>query len=437
MRIVLRGGRVLDPSRGLDLVADVVLEGGRVSRVGPGAGAEARATDRDTRVVECAGRWVTPGFVDLHTHLREPGQEYKEDIASGTRAAAAGGFTTVCAMPNTKPVNDNRAVTEMIVARARTDGVVRVHPIGAVTRGQEGRELTEMADLRDGGCVAVSDDGRCVADAAVLRRALEYARTFGLVLVQHAEDPILTHGAQMHEGAVATRLGLKGWPRVAEDHIVARDLMLSELTGARYHLAHASTRGSVALLRAARDRGLPVSAEVTPHHLMLTDEAVLGYRTACKVNPPLREEADREALIAALADGTLDCVATDHAPHANLEKDCEFAEAAFGMVGLETCVPLLLELVRAERLRALRLVDALTSAPARAFGLAAGTLAEGAPGDVAVLDPEALWTVEPSRFRSKGRNTPFAGRSLRGRVELTLVGGVVAFEAGPLGDPLR
>jgi dihydroorotase len=431
MRIVLRGGRVLDPSRGLDHTADVVLEAGKITRVGPGAGAEARPTDRDTRVVDCTGRWVTPGFVDLHTHLREPGQEYKEDLASGGRAAAAGGFTTVCAMPNTRPVNDTRAVTEMIVARARALAGVRVHPIGAVTRGQEGRELTEMADLRDGGCVAVSDDGRCVSDAAVLRRALEYARTFGLVLVQHAEDPALTQGAQMHEGAVATRLGLKGWPRVAEDHIVARDLMLAELTGARYHLAHASTRGSAALLRAARDRGLAVSAEVTPHHLTLTDQAVLGYRTACKVNPPLREEEDREALLDALADGTVDCVATDHAPHAPLEKDCEFAEAAFGMVGLETCVPLLLEL------RAARLIDALTAAPARAFGLDAGTLAEGAPGDVTVLDPEAAWVVDPARFRSKGRNTPFAGRALRGRVELTLVGGGVVFEAEGLPGALR
>jgi len=424
MRIVLRGGRVIDPAAGLDGVADVVLEEAKVARVGPGAGAEARAGDRDTRVVDCAGRWVTPGFVDLHTHLREPGEEYKEDIVSGTRAAAAGGFTAVCAMPNTKPVNDTRAIAEMIVAKARALGLVRVHPIGAITRGQLGRELTEMADLRDAGCVAVSDDGRCVTDAAVMRRALEYAATFDLPVVQHAEDHALTAGAQMHEGAVATRLGLKGWPRVAEDHIVARDLMLAREAGARYHLAHASTAGSAALLREAKSRGVRVTAEVTPHHLTLTDEAVLGYRTACKVNPPLRERGDVDALVEALADGTIDCIATDHAPHAAIEKECEFAEARFGMVGLETCLAVLLDLVHAGRVRPGRLVDALTRAPARAFGLDAGTLAVGARADVAVVDPERGWTIEARGFRSKSRNTPFDGRAARGVVERTFVAGV-------------
>jgi dihydroorotase len=423
MRIVLRGGRVIDPATGLDGIADVVIEGGRVARVGPEAGADARAEERDTRIVDCAGRWVTPGFVDLHTHLREPGEEYKEDIVSGTRAAAAGGFTTVCAMPNTRPVNDTRAIAEMIVSKARALGVVRVHPIGAITRGQLGRELTEMADLRDAGCVAVSDDGRCVTDAAVMRRALEYAATFDLPVVQHAEDHALTAGAQMHEGAIATRLGLKGWPRVAEDHIVARDLMLARATGARYHLAHASTAGSAALLREARSRGVRVSAEVTPHHLTLTDDAVLGYRTACKVNPPLRERGDVDALVEALADGTIDCVATDHAPHAAIEKDCEFAEARFGMVGLETCLAVLFELVHAGRVRPSRLIDALTAAPARAFGLDAGTLAVGARADVAVIDPARAWTIEARGLRSKSRNTPFDGRAVRGVVERTLVAG--------------
>lgn len=423
MRIVLRGGRVIDPATGRDEVADVILEDGKVALIGADAARDIPADSRETVVHDCAGKWVVPGFVDLHTHLREPGQEYKEDIVSGTRAAAAGGFTTVCAMPNTRPVNDNRAVTEMMVAKARALGLVRVHPIGAVTREQKGHELTEMADLRDAGCVAVSDDGRCVTDSGVMRRALEYARTFDLPLVQHAEDHSLTTGAQMHEGAISTRLGLKGWPRVAEDHIVARDLMLTATTGARYHLAHASTLGSVALLREARARGLRVSAEVTPHHLTLTDEAVLGYRTACKVNPPLREASDREALIDALADGTIDCVATDHAPHAHIEKECEFSEALNGMVGLETCLPLLLNLVRKERLRPMRLIDALTAAPARAFALDAGTLREGARADVVVIDPEREWTVEPSRFRSKSRNTPFAGWAVRGAVERTFSGG--------------
>lgn len=427
MRIILRAGRVIDPSRGLDAISDLIVEDGLIARVGPGA-ADGITDTRDTVTFDCTGRWVLPGFVDVHTHLREPGQEYKEDIVSGTRAAAAGGFTTVCAMPNTRPTNDNRAICEMLVAKAKALGVVRVHPIGAITRGLGGKELTEMADMREGGAVAVSDDGRCVDDAGVMRRALEYARTFDLTVIQHAEDHGLTQGAQMHEGRVSTRLGLKGWPRVAEDHIVARDMMLAGQTGARYHLAHASTRGAAALLREAKSRGIRVSAEVTPHHLTLTDEAVLGYRTACKVNPPLREEGDREAMVEALADGTIDCVATDHAPHAAIEKDCEFANAAFGMVGLETCLPLLLDLVRQEKLKASRLVEAMTVSPARVLDLPGGTLREGAAADITVVDPEVEWVIDPTRFRSKGRNTPFSGRTVKGRVERTLVGGRVVFD---------
>ncbi len=427
MRVVLSGGRVIDPRSGRDEIADVVIEAGKIARIGAGAAGDARPDDRETRVVNCRGRWVVPGFVDLHTHLREPGQEYKEDIVSGTRAAAAGGFTTVCAMPNTAPTNDTRAVTEMIVAKAKSLGLVRVHPIGAITLGLKGERITEMADMREAGCVAVSDDGRCVMDASVMRRALEYASTFDLPVIQHAEDHKLTEGAQMHEGAVSTRLGLKGWPRVAEDHIVARDLLLTEGARARYHLAHASTRGSAALMREAKSRGLRVSAEATPHHLTLTDEAVLGYQTACKVNPPLREAVDRDALVEALADGTIDCVATDHAPHAAAEKDCEFAAAPNGMIGLETALPVLLELVRAERVSAMRLIDALTSAPARVIGIAAGTLAVGALADVTVIDPERRWKVDT--FVSKSRNSPFVGREVQGRVVLTLVGGDVVFDS--------
>ena len=422
-RIVLRGGRVIDPASGRDEVGDVVVEDGRITASGHGAARDVRDGDRDTTVVECNGRWVVPGFVDLHTHLREPGLEYKEDIASGTRSAAAGGFTRVCAMPNTKPVNDHRAITEMMVAKAASHGLVGVHPIGAITRGLQGRELAEMADLRDAGCVAVSDDGRCVTDAAVMRRALAYARTFDLVVVQHAEDHVLTAGAQMHEGRVSTRLGLKGWPRVAEDHIVARDLLLTHTTGARYHVAHASTAGPAALLREAKSRGLRVTAEVTPHHLTLTDEAVLGYRTACKVNPPLREQSDVDAMIDALADGTIDCVATDHAPHAAREKDCEFAEATHGMVGLETCLPLLLGLVRQGRLSLARMIDALTLAPARAFSLEAPSLRAGARADIVVIDPDLAWTVDAARFRSKSKNTPFDGWKVTGCVERTFVAG--------------
>ena len=329
----------------------------------------------------------------------------------------------MCAMPNTKPVNDNRAITEMMVAKGRSHGLVNVHPIGAITRGLAGKELAEMADLRAAGCVAVSDDGRCVSDAGVMRRALEYARTFGLVVVQHAEDHGLTAGAQMHEGRVSTRLGLKGWPRVAEDHIVARDIMLAQTTGASYHVAHASTAGSAALVREAKSRGMAVTAEVTPHHLTLTDEAVLGYNTACKVNPPLREQSDVDAMIDALAEGTIDCVATDHAPHAEREKDCEFAEAPPGMLGLETCLPLLLGLVQKRRITANRVIESLTTSPAKVFGLRVPSMREGSRADVVVIDPECVWTVTAKRMQSKSKNSPFEGWSVTGRVERTFVAG--------------
>lgn len=425
MLLLLKNGRVIDPSRGVDAIADVVIEKGRVVRVGAGA-ADSYGTERDVRVIDCTGKWILPGMVDIHTHMREPGYEYKEDIRSGTRAAAIGGFTTICAMPNTNPVNDNRAITEMMVAKAREVGVVRFHPIGAVTRKLDGKELTEMADMRDGGCVAVSDDGRCVLHSGVMRRALEYAGTFDVPVIQHAEDHHLTEGAQMHEGAISTRLGLKGWPRVAEDHIVARDLMLTEMTRARYHVAHISSKGAVAYVREAKSRGIRATAEVTPHHLTLTDESVLGYQTACKVNPPLREAEDREALIAALADGTIDCIATDHAPHAPSEKDAEFSEAPNGMIGLETALPLMLELVTSGKVKLSRMVEALTIAPARIVGLPVGTLAEGSLADAIVVDPDVEWTVES--FASKSQNSPFTGRKVKGRVLATIVDGTLVFE---------
>jgi dihydroorotase len=342
--LVIRDGRVIDPSRGFDEVADVVVESGRITRLGRGASAQ--LAGEGVRVVDATGHWVVPGFIDLHTHLREPGHEYKEDIASGLRAAAAGGFTRVCVMPNTKPVNDTRAITEMMMARGRAAGGPHLHPFGAATLGSRGEQLTEMADLRDAGAIGVSDDGKCLMNSAVMRAALEYARTFDMLFSQHCEDHNLTSGAHMHEGKVSTRLGLGGWPRAAEDIIVARDLILAELTGARYHVAHVSSLGAVRLLREAKSRGLAVSAEVTPHHLMLNHEALLGFDTACKVNPPLREPEDIEALRQALKDGTIDCIATDHAPHSSLEKDCEFAAASPGMIGLEPAVPALLDLVR-------------------------------------------------------------------------------------------
>ena len=429
--LVLRGGRVIDPSRGLDEEADVVIEAGRIVRVGRDAGlglTGERVTVRDVR-----GCWVVPGLVDLHVHFREPGQEYKEDIRSGLRAAAAGGFTQVCAMPNTTPVNDTRAITEAMVARAREAasgdaGATRLHPIAAITKGLGGKELTEMADLREAGAVGVSDDGKCVMNAAVMRRALEYARTFDLVVSQHCEDHDLTAGALMHEGAVATRLGLRGWPRVAEDVIVARDLLLAELTGARYHVAHISSKVAVRLLREAKSRGILVTAEVTPHHLTMTHESVLGYDTVCKVNPPLREDEDVEALREALRDGTIDCIATDHAPHSSLEKDCEFAAASPGMIGVETVLPAMLDLVRRGALTPRRLVESLSPAPAKIARLEGGTLAVGARADLTVIDPDARWTVSRDTLRSKSHNTPMLGREVQGRVRLTLVDGKTAYE---------
>lgn len=428
--LILRGGRVVDPSRGLDEEADVVIEDGRITRVGRGAAEGLRGERVEVRDV--TGCWVVPGLVDMHVHFREPGQEYKEDIATGLRAAAAGGFTQVCAMPNTTPVNDTRAITEAIVARGRevasAGGATRLHPFGAITKGLDGRDLTEMADLRDAGAIGVSDDGKCVMNAAVMRRALEYARTFDLVVSQHCEDHDLTAGALMHEGAVSTKLGLRGWPRVAEDVIVARDLLLAELTGARYHIAHLSSKVAVRLLREAKSRGIQVSAEVTPHHLTMTHESVLGYDTVCKVNPPLREEEDVEALREALRDGTIDVVATDHAPHSPLEKDCEFAAASPGMIGVETALPAMLELVRRGILTPLRLIEAMSTGPVRITRLEGGSLVVGARADVTVIDPEARWTVTKDALRSKSHNTPHLGREVVGRVRLTLVGGKTAHE---------
>jgi len=425
--LVLSRVRCFDPQRDLDEIVDVVIERGVITRLGKGAATDEIRGATDVRVIDGAGLLAVPAFVDLHAHLREPGEEYKEDIRSGLLAAARGGFAHVCAMPNTKPVNDRRAVTEAIVARAKELGGPRLHPIGAITMGQRGEELTEMADLREAGAVGVSDDGRCVMNAAVMQKALEYARTFDLPVIQHAEDHNLTAGAQMHEGAVATKLGLKGWPRVAEDIIVARDVLLAEATGARYHLAHVSTKGAVRIIREAKARGIRVSAEVTPHHLLLTHEAVLGYDTACKVNPPLREEEDVAALRAALADGTIDAIATDHAPHSSLEKDCEFAEAKPGLVGLELVVPTLYELVRNGDLPLRRFVEALTGAPSKVIALESPTLREGARAELALLDVERPFKV--SGLLSKSKNTPFWGKELRGAVVMTWAGGRIAFDA--------
>jgi dihydroorotase len=426
--LVVRNARAVDPSGGLDATLDVVVERGRIVRIGPGAGTEAARSER-ARVIDAGGRLLLPAFVDLHAHFREPGEEYKEDIASGLSAAAAGGYAHVCAMPNTRPVNDTRAVTEMMLRRATEHGGPTLHPIAAITKGQEGKELTEMGELREAGAVAVSDDGVCLMSSAVMRRALEYARNFDLPVIQHAEDHTLTAGADMHEGPVSARLGLRGWPRVAEDIIVARDILLAEYVGARYHVAHVSTMGSVRLVREAKARGLQVTCEVTPHHLLLTDAALLGYDTVCKVNPPLREEADVLALREALADGTIDAIATDHAPHSPLEKDSELSEARPGIMGLELCFGLLFGLVGTSRLALPRLIDALSTRPARIAGVEPPRLAEGCTAEFVLADPDSTWKPEAVRLRSKSRNTPFLARELKGRVLLTLAHGAVVHDA--------
>ncbi|HEX5097934.1 MAG TPA: dihydroorotase [Polyangiaceae bacterium] len=426
--LVIRGARAVDPQTGLDAAVDIVVERGRIVRLGPNAAGDAARSER-ARVVEGQGRWVVPAFVDLHAHLREPGQEYKEDIASGLSAAAAGGYAHVCAMPNTQPVNDTRAVTEMMLHRAREHGGPTLHPIGAITKRQEGKELTEMAELREAGAVAVSDDGVCVMSSAVMRRALEYAKNFDLPVIQHAEDHQLTAGADIHEGAISAKLGLRGWPRIAEDVIVARDILLAEYVQARYHVAHVSTQGAARLVREAKQRHIQVTCEVTPHHLLLTDAALLGYDTACKVNPPLREESDVAALREALADGTIDAIATDHAPHTPLEKDCELPLAKPGLMGLELCFGLLLGLVGTSGLKLERLLDALSTRPARIAGIEPPSLREGALAELTLVDPAARWKPESVRLRSKSRNTPFMQRELTGKVLLTLARGTVAHDA--------
>ncbi|MEK6603122.1 MAG: dihydroorotase [Nitrospirota bacterium] len=419
MSVIIKHGRVIDPGR-INSPADVLIENGTIAAVGSGLKAPAGAT-----VIDATGKWVLPGFVDLHVHFREPGFEYKETIATGAAAAVAGGFTSVCCMPNTQPVNDNQSITEFILDKAKAAGLANVFPIGAITKGSEGKELAEFGDLKKAGCVAVSDDGKPVMNAMVMRRALEYARAFDLPVVDHCECTHLSEGGCMHEGQVATEMGLHGIPSASEDVMVARNLALAELTGGRLHLAHLSTAGSVRMVREAKARGIRVTAEACPHHFLLTEEAVREFNTNAKMNPPLRSRKDVEAVKAGLKDGTIDVIATDHAPHAAFEKEREFDYAPFGIVGLETAWGLALVLAEEGVLTVEQVVSALTIQPARAFGLAKGTLAVGADADVTIVDPEAQWVVDPGQFKSKGRNTPFAGWKLKGRVVSTLVGGRV------------
>ncbi len=421
--VVLRGGRVIDPSRGFDEVADVVIQEGRVAGIGRNQGVPDGA-----EVLDAGGLIVAPGLVDVHTHLREPGQEDRETIASGATAAAAGGFTAVCAMPNTDPPIDNQSAVGFVVKQAATAGQARVYPIGAITLGQKGEQLAEFGELVGAGAVAVSDDGHPVVSGQIMRTALEYARTFGIPVADHCEEPTLAQGGVMHEGLVSTRLGLKGIPSVAEEIMVARNILLAGHTGGHIHLCHMSTRGSVDLIRRAKDAALPVTAEACPHHFSLTDDACDGYNTNAKMNPPLRQAEDVAAIQAGLKDGTIDAIATDHAPHHYDAKEREFDDAPFGIVGLETALGLGLRvLVEGGHLSLPDLMLRMSTMPARLFHLPGGTLAVGQAADVVVFDPTARWTVDATRFRSKSRNTPFAGWELVGRVVRTLVGGRTVF----------
>jgi dihydroorotase len=419
VRLIIRNGRVLDPLTGSDRPADILLEDGRILAVGPGLEAG------DAPAFDASGLIVAPGFIDLHVHLREPGQEHKETIESGTRAAARGGFTTICAMPNTSPANDRPEITTFIRERAARIGLVRVLPIAAVSKGLAGSELTDMAALAEAGAAAFSDDGRCVRDSGLMRRALEWARGLGRPVIDHCEDHALTGGAVMNEGPASRRLGLTGWPAAAEDIMIARDIILAEMLDASVHIAHLSTAGGVRLIREAKARGVRVTAEATPHHLLLTDEALSGGDSRFKMNPPLRSAADVEALVAGVADGTVDALATDHAPHAAAEKGAGLLRAPFGIVGLETAVSVLLDrLVRPGLLPLLRFIGLWTAGPARILGRPdLGRLAPGAASDLTFLDLDKELVVDSAAFLSKGRNTPFDGWALRGAPVKTVFGG--------------
>lgn len=420
-RLLIRGGRILDPSRDLDAPGDCLIEAGRVVAIGAGLSAEG------AEVLEAEGAWIVPGLIDMHAHLREPGQEYKEDLATGGAAAVAGGFTQVACMANTEPANDDPSVTQYILDRAEKDSAARIRPIAAATRGLRGQVMTEMVALRAAGAVAFSDDGATIMDSAVMRRVLEYSRLADAPVIVHAEDCRLRGSGVVHEGPVATRLGLPGNPAAAEEIMIARDLRLAALTGAHLHIAHVSSGGSVALIRRARDEGLRVTAEVSPHHLFLTDEATSGFDTSTRVAPPLRSEADTEALRQALAEGVIDVIATDHAPHAVYEKEVEFTLAPPGMIGLETAVAVTLELVHRDILTPLELIRRLSTSAARILRLEGGSLAESALADVTLIDPERVWTYDPSEGFSRSRNSPWAGRSFRGRVTATIVGGRLVY----------
>lgn len=419
---LIKNVRIFDPTLRIDQKGDLRISGGKIAEFGSKV-----STSKDAEVVEGKGRLLTPGFIDLHSHLRDPGFEHKEDIESGTRSAAAGGFTTVCCMANTKPVNDEASVTRYILERAAAKASVKVWPIGAISVGLEGKRLAGLGELKEAGCVAVSDDGMTLMDSQLMRLAMDYAKGFEIPVITHCIDANLSHLGAMNEGVVSCKMGIRGIPNEAEDVIVARDIFLSRLTDARLHVAHVSTAGSVELIRRAKAEGLPVTGEGAPHHFTLTDEACLNYDTHAKMCPPLRSEADREAVRRGLADGTLDCIATDHAPHAIVDKEVEFDQAAFGIIGFETAFPLAYRLVEEGVLTLEKLIPLMTSKPLAVLGKSYRGLKEGAPADLTLIDLDAAWTYQAAEGFSKSRNTPFEGWKFKGKVIGTWVEGKKVF----------
>ncbi len=425
MKLLLKNGRVIDPASEMDSITDVLVENGRIAAIGE------NLTAADAELVDCTGKVVAPGLIDMHVHLRDPGLEAKEDVVSGTQAAAAGGFTMVACMANTRPALDSSILVEGLRERARREGVVRVGVIGALSKGLEGKELSEIGDMKLAGAVAISDDGHHVTRANLFKSALEYAAMFDCLVISHAEDEGLVEGGYMHEGAVSAILGMPGRPSVAEDIAISRDIMLAEYTGAPLHIAHVSTKGAVDIIREAKRRGVKVTAEATPHHLTLTDEAVYGYNTATKVNPPLRSADHVAALRAGLKDGTIDVIACDHAPHAFEEKDVEFRYAPSGFTGLETSLGVILtDLYQTGEFTLPEIIDVMSTRPAWVLGVDGGTLSVGAAADITVIDPELEWTVECDKFYTRGKASPFAGRRLKGRAVMTVVEGKVVMRDG-------
>ncbi len=427
MKILIKGGRVIDPANKIDKIADVLMEDGKIAAVGenlPSEGAE---------VFEAEGKIVSPGLIDMHVHLREPGQEAKEDFGSGSRAAAAGGYTRVATMPNTRPVIDNSALVKAMQKRAQEDAVVHVEIIGAVTKGQQGEEMAEMGDMVQAGAIAFSDDGHFTRSAKVLLNCYDYLRTFDKVIINHEEETSLVEEGVMNESHRSAMLGMKGRPTVAEDIAVARDVMLAEYADARVHVAHISSGRAVDIVRQAKARGVKVTAEVTPQHLTMTDDLVELFDSSTKINPPLREQKDVDAVLAGLLDGTIDCIVTDHSPHAQEEKDREYMYAPSGFPGLETAVGVLMtDLVHTGKLDIAMMIEKMTAAPARIFGINAGSLAEGMPADITVIDPELEWTVDDKKFYTKGSHSPFVGRRLKGKAVMTFVDGRLVMKDGEI-----